>query len=73
MTCNGRDLTIEAALADPVIGAVMRADRVDPQRFEALLRTTARRLESARRASAAPCAATIHQVRRATCMALPSW
>ncbi len=44
MSCISRDLTIEEALADPVIGAAMRADRVDPLRFETLLRSTARRL-----------------------------
>ncbi len=48
MSCTSLDLTIEGALADPVIGAAMRADRVDPKTFEGLLRTTARRLDDAR-------------------------
>ena len=48
MSCTDRDLTLEEVLADPVIGAAMRADGVDPRRFETLLRTTARRLDRAR-------------------------
>ncbi len=45
MTCKSLDLTIEDALADPVIGAAMRADHVDPIRFESLLRATAQSVE----------------------------
>ena len=45
MRYSSRDLTIEEALADPVIGAAMRADHVDPRGLEALLRSTARRLD----------------------------
>ncbi len=45
MSCKNRDLTIEEALADPVIGAAMRADHVDPLGLEALLRSMARRLD----------------------------
>ncbi len=44
MSCINLDLTIDGALADPVINAAMRADRVDPRRFEALLRATAQTL-----------------------------
>ena len=50
MGCISRDLTIEEALADPVIGAAMRADHVDPAGFETLLRSTARRLDRDRTA-----------------------
>ncbi len=35
--------TIEEFLADPLIGALMRADKVDPERFADLLRSVARR------------------------------
>ena len=38
------DLTIEGALHDPLIAAVMRADRVDPRAFEVLLRGAKRRI-----------------------------
>ena len=50
MSCKSRELTIEDVLADPVIGAAMKADRVDPCRFEMFLRVTARRLDAAPRA-----------------------
>ena len=54
MSC-ARDLTLDEALADPVIGAALRADRVDPRQFEILLRSTARRLGEGRsRAPRAP-------------------
>lgn len=36
------DLTIDRLLADPVIGAAMRADNVDPRRLGDLLRSAAR-------------------------------
>lgn len=52
MSCNSRDLTIEGAMADPIIAAAMRADRVDPRGFEHLLRATARGLAGARRSGA---------------------
>ena len=48
MGCTSFDLTIDGALADPVIGAAMRADRVDPRHLELLLRATARQLGEAR-------------------------
>ena len=48
MACTSIDLTIDSALADPVIGAAMRADGVDPRRLETLLRTTARKIDSTR-------------------------
>lgn len=44
MICNSLDLTLEGALVDPMVAAVMRADRVDPRRFEALLRSAAREI-----------------------------
>jgi hypothetical protein len=39
-----RDLTIDSALADPMIRVAMLADRVNPRDFETLLRSTAKRL-----------------------------
>ena len=48
MTCNSLDLTVQEVMHDAVIGAAMRADRIDPQQFEAMLRGTARELEAAR-------------------------
>jgi hypothetical protein len=39
-----RDITLSEALADPLIRAVMAADRVDPARLAAELGETARRL-----------------------------
>ena len=43
-----RDLTLDEALNDSMIAAALRADRVDPRQFEALLRSTARRLDAER-------------------------
>lgn len=48
MTCNSLDLTVQEVMSDAVIGAAMRADRIDPQQFEAMLRGTARDLEASR-------------------------
>ncbi len=45
MTCISLDLTLNDVLTDPMIAAAMRADRVDPQGFERLLRRTARDLD----------------------------
>ena len=39
-----RDISLQEALADPLIRAVMAADRVDPTRLAAELGETARRL-----------------------------
>jgi hypothetical protein len=39
-----RDMSLREALADPLIRAVMAADRVDPARLAAELDETARRL-----------------------------
>jgi hypothetical protein len=39
-----RDMSLDEALADPLIRAVMAADRVDPARLAAELGETARRL-----------------------------
>jgi hypothetical protein len=46
MSPKNRDLTIESALADPMIQALMSADRVKPRAFEALLRGAARKIGS---------------------------
>ena len=40
MTHQG-DLSIDEAMADPLIRTVMRADRVEPRRLESMLRTLA--------------------------------
>lgn len=58
MSCTQTDLTIDTALADPVIAAVMRADRVDPRRFEALLRSKANVLVRSRDATPKPAGAS---------------
>ena len=55
MTCDA-DLTIEGALRDPLIAAVMRADHVDPQAFEVLLRGTRRRIHEDERLPRLPTA-----------------
>ncbi len=55
MSCN-RDLTLDEALADPMIGAALRADRVDLRQFETLLRSTARRLDARRGPASRPTA-----------------
>ncbi len=39
-----RDITLNEALADPLVRAMMAADRVDPTRLAAELAETARRL-----------------------------
>ena len=36
-----KDLTIDEAIRDPMIRLVMKADRVDPHSFEAMLRSLA--------------------------------
>jgi len=36
-----KDLTIDEAIRDPMIRLVMKADRVDPQSFETMLRSLA--------------------------------
>ncbi len=73
MNCKGLDLTIEGALSDPVIGAMMRADRVEPSQLEASLRATARRLEITRRAPKVPQGAVIQARRHAGCVAFSAW
>jgi hypothetical protein len=71
MSCKSRDLTIEEALVDPVIGAAMRADHVDPRGLEALLRSTARRL--GRERADASLLARVCAHRRAAAGATASW
>ena len=51
-----RDLTLDEALADPMIGAALKADHVDPRQFETLLRSTARRLDARRGSASRPAA-----------------
>jgi hypothetical protein len=50
MTLERNDLTLEDLLVDPMILALRRADHVDPKSFEIMLRSTALRLETDRRA-----------------------
>ena len=73
MNCKSLDLTIEGAMSDPVIGAMMRADRVEPRQLEASLRATARRLEAAQRVPKVPQGALIEARRRAGCVAAFGW
>lgn len=56
MPCFSPDMTLDAALSDPMVAAAMRADRVDPGHFERLLRAAARDLD-VRRSKALPPAA----------------
>lgn len=51
-----RDLTLDEVLADPMIGAALKADHVDPRQFETLLRSTARTLDTRRGAAYRPTA-----------------
>ena len=44
MNCHGRDPSLNEALADPVVRAVMAADGVDPRKLAAELRALAARL-----------------------------
>lgn len=64
MTCTGLDLTLNDVLTDPMIAAAMRADRVDPQGFERLLRTTAQTLGTRRNARFSAVAGLAGQVCR---------
>ncbi len=73
MSCTDRDLTLDEVLADPVIGAAMRADRVDPRRFETLLRTTARRLDRARDPALPAACAIASRLRAAAQGACAGW
>lgn len=41
MKAHQSDLTIDEAMADPLIRRVMRADRVEPRQLESMLRTLA--------------------------------
>ena len=63
MSCN-RDLTLDEALADPMIGAALRADHVDPRQFETLLRSTARRIDARRGPASRPTAFLAARSRR---------
>lgn len=64
MTCTSLDLTLQEVMKDAVIGAAMRADRVDPLQFEVLLRGTARELD-ALRPTPSPGEAPAHRCRDA--------
>ena len=55
MACDA-DLTIDGALHDPLIAAVMRADRVDPKAFEILLRGAKHRIADDERLPKVPMA-----------------
>lgn len=73
MTCTSLDLTIDDALADPMIAAAMRADRVDPGRLEALLRTTARDLRAVKVTPRLPIAVLAHRMCGALTGSRPRW
>ncbi len=55
------DLTIDTALADPMIRALMRADHVEPKSFERLLRSKAKVVEHSPRARVAAVAGVFAQ------------
>jgi hypothetical protein len=55
-SCPG--LTLSEALSDPLVRAVMRADKIDPPHYEAFLRRTAGALAQRDSAWPAPVAAT---------------
>ena len=69
-----RDLTLDEVLADPMIGAALRADRVDHRQFETLLRTAARKLGDGRdRAPRAAAAFLAARCRRPAAGDLCAW
>ena len=72
MRRHALDLTIAEVLSDPVIGAAMRAAHVDPQGFETLLRSTARRLDE-NRDVAHLCASIVSRSRCSPAYTRPSW
>lgn len=51
MTKFHDDLTLDELLGDPMTQAIMRADRVDPPKLEAMLRSLAREVAGRSRAS----------------------
>ena len=65
MNVQSRDLTIDSVLADPIISALMKADRVDPVVFERLLRGKARQVSSPSRAPLVPTSLLAAAPRRA--------
>ncbi len=73
MSCIARDLTLDEALADPMIGAVLKADHVDRRGFETLLRATARRLDTGRGPAARPTASLAARARSTTPTDLAAW
>ena len=73
MSCISLDLTLEGALADPMVAALMRADRIDPKRFEDLLRSKARDLNAARARPSIPFALLASRVRGAVTGSSPRW
>lgn len=73
MSCIARDLTLDEALADPMIGAVLQADHVDRRGFETLLRATARRLDNRRGPASRPTASTPARARAALPTDITVW
>ena len=73
MSCIARDLTLDEALADPMIGAVLKADHVDRRGFESLLRSTARRLDNGRGPAARPTASLAARARTTIPTDLAAW
>lgn len=69
MSPESRDLTIDSVLADPMIRAVMRADRVNPADLESLLRGKARQAISRPHVPAGVLACTARSVAWRTCFA----
>ena len=73
MSCIARDLTLDEALADPMIGAVLKADHVDRRGFESLLRSTARRLDNGRGPAVRPTASLAARARTTIPTDLAAW
>lgn len=73
MSCIARDLTLDEALADPMIGAVLKADHVDRGGFETLLRSTARRLDGRRGPASRPTASLPARARAALPTDIAAW
>ena len=73
MHCTRPEMTLEGALADPMVAALMRADRVDPRGFECLLRSTARQLDETSVAKPLSTMSLVDKIRSAVSGPLHRW
>jgi hypothetical protein len=68
------ELTIDEVVKDPMIRMVMKADRVDPRAFEAMLRSLAAAQDAGREASSFPkVPGSQHSRRRSSGEVCVSW